>query len=80
MESCSNQKSVKQMKIYVIFEIIRSSHPLPWWQLWTLLALKKTVSINRSALLSCGFSFLLSVFETFSCDMVGWYTEDSPIW
>jgi hypothetical protein len=32
MESCSNQKSVKQIKIYFIFEILQSSYPLPWWQ------------------------------------------------
>ena len=32
MESCSNQKSVKQIKIYFIFEILQSSHPLPWRQ------------------------------------------------
>ena len=35
LESCSNQKSVKQIKIYVIFEILQSSHP---YQLCTLLA------------------------------------------
>ena len=29
MESCSNQKSVKQIMIYFIFEIRQSSHPLP---------------------------------------------------
>jgi hypothetical protein len=30
MESCSNQKSAKQIKIYFIFEILQSSHPLPF--------------------------------------------------
>ena len=29
MESHSNQKSVKQIKIYFVFEILQSSHPLP---------------------------------------------------
>ena len=28
MESCSNQKSVKQIKIYFIFYILQSSRPL----------------------------------------------------
>ena len=36
MESNSNQKSVQQIQIF--FEILQSSHPLPWWQLCTLLA------------------------------------------
>jgi hypothetical protein len=27
MESCCNQKSVKQIKIYFLFEILQSSHP-----------------------------------------------------
>ena len=35
MESCSNQISVKQIKVYFIFDILQSSHPLPWWQLCT---------------------------------------------
>jgi hypothetical protein len=30
MESCSNQKSVKQIKICFIFEILQSSCPLPF--------------------------------------------------
>ena len=30
MESCSNQKGVKQIKIYFTFEILQSSHLLPW--------------------------------------------------
>ena len=38
VESCSNQKSVKQIKIYFIFEILQSCHPWPSWQLCTLLA------------------------------------------
>jgi hypothetical protein len=29
MESCSNTKSVKQIKIYFIFEILQSTDPLP---------------------------------------------------
>ena len=37
MELCSNQKSVKQIKKYFIFDILHSSHPLPWWHLCTLL-------------------------------------------
>ena len=30
------KKGVKQIKIYFIFEILQSSHPLPWWQLCIL--------------------------------------------
>ena len=44
MESCSNQKSVKHLKIYFIFEIVQSSNPLPWWQLCTNLAFSQPVS------------------------------------
>ena len=53
MKSCSNQKSVKQIKIYFIFEILQSIHPLPWWQLCTLLEFSplECISINRCALL-----------------------------
>ena len=53
--SCSNQKSVKQIKIYVIFEILQSSHPLPWWQLCTLLAFSQPfqVTISWSWLRKC---------------------------
>ena len=38
------KKSVKQIKIYFIFEILQSSHPLPWWQLCTLLAFSQPAS------------------------------------
>ena len=44
MESCSNQKSVKQIKIDFIFEILQSSHRLPWWQLCILLAFSQPAS------------------------------------
>ena len=44
MESCSKQKSVKQIKKYFISEILQSSHPLPWWQLCTLLAISQSTS------------------------------------
>ena len=44
MESCGNQKSVQQMNIYFIFEIVQSSHPLPWWQLCTVLAFSQPAS------------------------------------
>ena len=36
MELCSNQIIVKQIKIYFVFQILESSHTLPWWQLCTL--------------------------------------------
>ena len=45
MESCSNQKSVKQNKMYIFrFYILQSSHPLPRWQLCTLLAFSQPAS------------------------------------
>ena len=59
-ELCSNQKSAKQLKIHFIFEILQSSHPLPWWLLCTRLAFSQPaswgshlecISINRCALL-----------------------------
>jgi hypothetical protein len=59
MGSWINPKSFKQIKIYFIIKIIQSCHPLPWWQLCTLLAFSQTawgshlecVYINRCALL-----------------------------
>ena len=44
MESCSNQKSVKQIKIYFIFEILQSRHPLPSWKFCTHLAFSQPAS------------------------------------
>ena len=38
------KKSVKQFKVYFIFYILHSSHPLPWWQLCTLLAFSQPAS------------------------------------
>ena len=40
MESCSNQK-----QIYFQFEILQSSHPLPWRQLFTRLAFSQPLLI-----------------------------------
>ena len=60
MKSCSNQISVKQIKIHFIFEILQSSQPLPWWQLCTFLVFSQPaswgshlecISIKRCALL-----------------------------
>ena len=42
MDSCSNQESVKQIQIYLRFEILQSSHP--WWQLCTHLAFSQSAS------------------------------------
>ena len=71
MESCSNQKRVKQIKIYVIFEILQSSHPLPWWQLCTLLAFSQPASwgshleciSNKSSFVEF-LSFLMSLSQS----------------
>ena len=44
MESCRNQKRVKQINIYFIFQILQSIHLLSCWQLCTLLALSQPAS------------------------------------
>ena len=36
MESCNEQKSVQQTRIWFIFYILQRSHLLLWWQLCTL--------------------------------------------
>ena len=51
MESCSNQKSVLQIKIYFIFEILQSCHPLPWWQLCKLWVLPLRPSSRRDQII-----------------------------
>jgi hypothetical protein len=38
-------------KIYFIFAVLQSSHPLPWWQLCTLLASSQCILINMCAFL-----------------------------
>ena len=38
------QQCVKQIHIYLIFELLQSCLPLPWWQLFTLLAFSQSAS------------------------------------
>ena len=92
-KKCSNQKGVKQIKIYFIFEILQiailcldDSFAHTWH---SLNQLNELVTWNAFQLtdvpcykLICGISFLLNVFETMRCVVTrfGWYTEDSPIW
>ena len=80
MESCSNQKSC-WTKIYFIFEILQRSHPLPWWQLCTLLAFsqlaswgshRECISINRCALLRVNYFFWILSLLCLSQSIVLW--------
>jgi hypothetical protein len=77
MESCSNKNSVKQIKIYFIYEIIQiatlcldNSFAHSWY---SLNQLHEVVTWNAFQLtgmpekLICGISFLLNVFEPISC-------------
>ena len=73
MESCSNQKSVKHIKIDFRFF---SGHTLPWWQLCTLLAFSQAASWGmlfqlswRSSLKNLKY-ICLTVFRPQACSVI----------
>ena len=76
MESCSTQKSAKQIKLYFIFEILQSSHPLPWWQLCTLLAFSQPASWgSHLECICCSFVEFLSFLLCLSQSVVLWQSR-----
>ena len=56
MESCSNQKSVKQIKIYFIFEILQSS------DLFALMTALHTLGILSTSFMRNAFPTVLKEF------------------
>ena len=60
MESCSNHKSVKQIKIDFMFEILKSSHPLPLTTLHTLRILSTSFMRNAFPTVLKEFPHILS--------------------
>ena len=75
MESCSNQRSVKQINIYFTFEILQiatlcfdDSFAHPWH---SLNQLHEVVTWNAFQLtgrrVNCGIYFLLNAVEPISC-------------
>ena len=86
----SNEKGVKQIKIYLIFfkvatlclddsfahtwHSLNQLHEVVTWKAFQLTGVPCSKII-------CGISVLLNAFEPISCVLTrqGWYTEDSPI-